>query len=98
VYAVASPAPIDEEVVQKIVAMIRHIAGRTGEAAAAARLLPRVLQTTDATVILAIADRIASPNGLSKADMKKLYDAGVAAGRKATQEGAQRSNIPIRRW
>jgi len=83
---VASPAPINEEVVQKIVAMIRHIAGRTGEAAAAAQLLPKVLQSTDAHTITAIADRITQPNGLSKADMKKLYDAGVAAGRKAMKQ------------
>jgi hypothetical protein len=82
----ASPAPINEEAVQKIVAMIRHIAGRTGEAATAAQLLPKVLQATDAHIITAIADRIAQPNGLSKADMKKLYDAGVAAGRKAAQK------------
>jgi hypothetical protein len=77
---VASPAP-DEEVVQKIVAMIRHIAGRTGEAATAAQLLPKVLQSTDAHTITAIADRIAQPSGLSKAEMKKIYDAGVATGR-----------------
>jgi hypothetical protein len=82
----ADAAPIDEDVVRKIAAMIRHIAGRTGEAITAARLLPRVLQTTDANVIMTIADRITQPNGLNKADMKKIYDAGVAAGRKAMKQ------------
>jgi hypothetical protein len=82
---VASPAP-DEEVVQKIVAMIRHIAAGTSEAATAAQLLPRTLQNAGALIITTIADRIAQPNGLSKTDMKKIYDAGVAAGRKAAQK------------
>src|SRR5262245_56716919 len=66
--------------------MIRHMASRTHEAAAAAQLLPKVLQSTDAHTITAIADRIAKPNGLSKADMKKIYDAGIAAGRKAMKQ------------
>jgi hypothetical protein len=86
VYAVASPAPIDEEVVQKIVAMIRHIASRTNEAITAAQLLPKVLQAADANTITAIADRIAQPNGFSKADAKKIYDAGVATERKRAQK------------
>jgi hypothetical protein len=83
---VTSPALINEEVVLKIVAMIRHIASRTNEAVTAAQLLPKVLQSTDAHTIATIADRIAQPNGLSKADMKKIYDAGVAAGRKAMKQ------------
>jgi len=83
---VASPAPVNEEVVQKIVAMIRHIASRTNEAVTAAQLLPKVLQSADAHTITTIADRIAQPNGLSKADMKKIYDAGVTAGRTATKK------------
>jgi hypothetical protein len=83
---VASPASVNEEVVQKIVAMIRHIASRTHEAVAAAQLLPKVLQSTDAHTITAIADRIAQSNGLSKTEMKKIYDAGVAAGRKAMKQ------------
>ena len=85
VYAVANPAPINEEIVLRIVAMIRHIAAKTHEAATAAKLLPKALQSADAQTITAIADRIAQPNGLSKSDMKKLYDAGIAAGRKAAQ-------------
>jgi hypothetical protein len=80
----ANSAPVvNEEVVQKIVAMIRHIASRTNEAVTAARLFPRVLQNADTNTITAIADRVVQPNGLSKTDMKKIYDAGVAAGRKA---------------
>jgi hypothetical protein len=81
----ASPAPINEEVVEKIVAMIRHIASRTNEAVAAAQLLPKVLQSADADTITAIADRIAQPNGFDKAAARKIYDAGRADERKKMQ-------------
>jgi hypothetical protein len=83
----ASSAPsINEEVVRKVVAMIRHIAAGTSEGATAAQLLPRTLQNADTATVTAIADRIDQANGLSKADMKKIYDAGIATGRKQMKQ------------
>jgi hypothetical protein len=82
----ANPAPIDEEVVLKIVAMIRHIAAQTGEAAAAAQLLPRVLQNAGAEVVTAIADRIQGNSPLSEREMQEVFDAGVKTGIKQAKQ------------
>jgi hypothetical protein len=75
-------APIAE----KVKRCLRLLASNSdGEVIAAARALNRTLQSAGSD-IHALADRVTQSNGLSKEDMKKLYDAGVAAGRKAAQK------------
>jgi len=75
-------APIAE----KVKRCLRLLASNSdGEVLAAARALNRTVKTAGLDVH-ALADRVSQSNGLSKADMKKLYDAGVADGRRAAQK------------
>jgi hypothetical protein len=61
------------------------------EVVAAARALTRTLKSAGSD-IHALAERIEKPNGngLSEADMKKLFDAGYAAGVQAAEKSHQR--------
>lgn len=95
----ANPAPFDEDLATKIAAMVRLLlSDKTGEAAAAAQMLPRTLRNAGTDVVNKVAELITSPfdentpgnNGqLPEAVMKEVYAAGVEEGLKR----ARQSNI-----
>jgi hypothetical protein len=67
-------------VADKLKHCIRLLASdRDGEVVAAARALHRTLQNARLD-FHALADRVTQVNGLDKAQMRKIYDAGHAAG------------------
>jgi hypothetical protein len=70
----------------KLAALIRLLSSdRDGETLAAARALGRTLNSVGAD-IHALADRVEQANGgLTEVEMKKLYDAGFAAGLRAAE-------------
>lgn len=73
-------------IAEKVKGCLRLLASSSdGDVVAAARALDRLLRNAGLD-FHALADRVTQSNGLSKQDMKKLYDAGVAAGRKAAQK------------
>ena len=72
---------------QKLGTFIRMLASQQdGEVIAAARAITRVLASTGSD-IHALAERVEKPNGnsLTEAEMKKLFDAGYAAGVQAAE-------------
>jgi hypothetical protein len=80
---------ISAPLVNKLSSLIRMLSSdRDGEVIAAARAITRTLKGADLD-IHTLADRI---GGISKADMKRLYDAGYDAGMRAT-ENNQHGNI-----
>jgi hypothetical protein len=79
-------APIAE----KLKPLIRLLASdHDGEAMATVRAIGRLLKSARLD-FHTLADRIGQPNGLSEAEMRKLYDAGhkdgYAAGRRAAEK------------
>jgi hypothetical protein len=78
------------QIAAKLATFIRLLSSdKDGEVVAAARAMQRTLRAAGAD-IHALADRVEKPNGaeLSEADMKKLYDAGFADGRRAAENTA----------
>jgi hypothetical protein len=70
---------------QRLGTLIRLLASeQDGEALAAARAIVRTLKSTGADIHV-LAERVETANGgkLTDADMRKLYDAGFAAGKRA---------------
>jgi hypothetical protein len=76
----------------KLATFIRLLSSdKDGEVVVAARAMQRTLKAVGAD-IHALADRVEKPNGkLSDADMKVLYEAGFADGRRAAENTQQRS-------
>jgi hypothetical protein len=80
----AGPTTFEGRIAQFVRATISD---RDGEVAAAAQFLVKALKAASSDSIHALADRIEKPNGngIDKAEMKKLYDAGYAAGVQAAE-------------
>jgi hypothetical protein len=84
----ANLAPIDDRLAKRIAATVRLLASdKSGEVAAALQALGRVLQGAGAEVINGIADRIEHP--LTKDEMKRIFEAGIARGIKQAKQEAR---------
>lgn len=83
---VISPGPTTFE--SRLAQLIRlTCSDREGEVTAATHALVRTLKAAGTDNIHKLADRIEKPNGssISEAEMRKLYDAGYAAGVQAAE-------------
>jgi hypothetical protein len=81
----------------KLGACIRLLSSdRPGEIVAAANSICRLLKTAGADIHV-LADRVEHANGgkLSQAEMRKLYDAGFEAGKRAAENGPMFRNINL---
>jgi len=83
-------AAVDEKLMKKIAGIVRRLtSNQPGEVAASLETLGRVLQSAGADVIHCIADRIEHHSGLTDAEMKAVFDAGVERGRKQAKQAAR---------
>jgi hypothetical protein len=77
----------DENIAKRVASLIRRLSSQSdGEIVATARALMRTLESAG-TDIHALAGHVEKPNGnsLPKAEMKKIFDAGYAAGVQAAE-------------
>jgi hypothetical protein len=103
VRGVTNPGTFDEDMANKIAAMVRLLlSDKTGEADAAARMLPRTLRNAGTDVVNKVAELVTSPfndgapdgsGQLSEADMREIFDAGIKEGlKRATQSNINGTN------
>jgi glucose-6-phosphate dehydrogenase assembly protein OpcA len=73
---------IDDDLAKKIAGIVRRITSdKPDEATEAVKAFGRTLQSAGADVIHAVAERIEKPSDkLSDAEMKEIFDAGIAKG------------------
>jgi hypothetical protein len=86
---VPDAATIDTKLARKLASTVRLLASnKPNEVVAAAQALGRILQGTSTDVIFGIAERIENEsNGkISDAEMKEIFDAGVAHGKKLGEQ------------
>jgi hypothetical protein len=90
VLIVADLAPIDAKLAKKIADIVRRLmSDQPGEVTTALEALGRVLQSAGTDAIHCVADRIEHHSGLTEAEMKTVFEAGVVKGLQRAKQQAR---------